>query len=138
MSSKLLKTSLWPLQMALFDRLSNDAALMAKITGVHDTTAPTNAEMPYITLGDDTVNDYSSKTFFGEEITHTLHCWSDYEGKKEAKEILDLMLQALSKEPLTLTPGFTLEGLTRDYMEVLEQGDYSHGVLRLRIKIKQN
>lgn len=131
-----MKTALWPLQQAIFERLTTDSALMARITGVHDEVKE-STKFPYVTLGEDTVNDYSSKTFDGEDITHTLHVWSKYKGKKEAKEILNLVLQAITSAPLVIAGGFVLDDARRDFIEVFpEEGQY-HGVMRLRFLIKQ-
>lgn len=131
-----MRTALWPLQQALFQRLTEDAALMARITGVHDEVAE-ETPLPYITLGEDTVSDYSTKTFDGEDITHTLHVWSGYKGKKEAKEILDLALQAIIASPLALAGDFQLEDARREMLEVFKDEDAYHGVMRLRFKITQ-
>jgi hypothetical protein len=130
-----MKTALWPLQQALYDRLKNDTTLITRADVLDD--VPKGTPMPYVTLGEETVNDYSSKTFDGEDATHTLHVWSDYNGKKEAKEILDLVLQSITANPLVI-PGFTLEGIQREFMEVFNDGGgVYHGVMRLRFYIKQ-
>lgn len=131
-----MKTALWPLQEALYTCLTSDATLMNRITGVHDEVAE-DKKLPYLTLGEDTVSDYSTKTFDGEDITHTLHVWSGYKGKKEAKEILNLALQVILSSPLTLPSGFQLEDAKREMLEVFKDGDVYHGVMRLRFKITQ-
>lgn len=133
----MLRTSLWAIQTALYSRLTNDTALMSKIHGVYDQTAPTGVSVPFVTLGNDTVNDYSTKTNEGEEVTHTLHVWSEYGGKKETKEVLDLVLQAVTKEPFILADPFSVDWVKREYMEVLDDNNGFHGVLRLRFHIKQ-
>jgi hypothetical protein len=129
----MIKTALWSLQKALYARLSSDSSITA---AVYDSEAEETAALPYIVLGDDTVSDFSTKTFDGEDITHTLHIWSAYKGKKEVKQLLDLVLQSVTSSPLTLT-GFTLEDARRDFMEIYQDEEYFHGVLRLRFKIKQ-
>lgn len=132
-----MKTALLPLQISLFNRLSNDADLSKKVTGVFD-SMPKNQSYPYISLGEDTANDWSTKTTTGEEITHTLHVWSRYDGKKEVKEIMNLILEAFS-QPLSLDSGFIVEFSTVELMEVLNDPDgiTRHGVMRLRFKISQ-
>ena len=133
-----MKTSLWPLQQALFQCLKADTALAAKVKGIFDEVPP-NQAFPYVTLGEDTVVDWSTKTNDGEEITHTLHVWSKYAGKKETKEILSLVLEAVTRQPLALAGGFSIDFSALDFMEVFidEDGITKHGVLRLRFKVKQ-
>ncbi|TCN25484.1 DUF3168 domain-containing protein [Mesobacillus foraminis] len=131
------KTSLFPLQDSIFERLNNDSAIKAKVTGVFD-SVPKNQPCPYIALGEDTVNDWSTKLEFGEEITHTLHVWSEYDGKKEVKEIMSLILEAMT-DPLSLDGGFSVEITNLDFMQVLDDPDgiSKHGIIRFRFKILQ-
>lgn len=132
-----MKSSLWPLQKALYERFSGHAPLMDRITGVFD-DAPKDQLAPYVTMGESTVMDWGTKVNDGEEVTATLHCWSEYPGKREAKEILSLMLEALS-EPLTIEGGFSVDLSRLEMMEVLDDPDgvTKHGVLRVRFLISQ-
>lgn len=131
-----MKTALWELQTAIHQRLSTDAALSH--VKVYD-AVESDAIFPHITLGDDTVNDWGDKLEPGEDITHTLHVWSRYKGKKEAKEILSLVLESLTSAPLSLGSGFSLCYARREFMEVITDidGITRHGVLRLRFNISQ-
>lgn len=132
-----MKTALLELQGALYARLSSDTNLSNRINGVFDNEAIEGTSAPYIVLGEDTANDWGTKTNNGEEITHTLHVWSDNEAKKETKEIMNLILQSLGT-PLSLGGGFLLEVKKREYMEVFKDPSGStHGVIRLRFKIKE-
>jgi hypothetical protein len=132
-----VKTALFPLQQSLWNRLTTHENLKEKITGVFD-AVPKDQEFPYVSLGEDTVTDWSTKTEAGESITHTLHVWSRYEGKKEAKEIMSLILEALA-QPLLLEGGFFVEVSRVEMMNVLEDPDLitRHGVMRLRFNISQ-
>jgi truncated hemoglobin YjbI len=130
-----MKTSLLPLQKAIYDRLSGDATLNNIITGVYDQVSA-DAVFPYVSIGEDNMTPRGTKNYNGENITTTLHCWSDYPGKKEAKQILDLMLQALTNTPLELS-GFSLVLSKVDQMRVFTDidGTTRHGVLVLRYYI---
>lgn len=129
------KTSLLPLQGALYTRLSNDTAIMNQVTGVYD-EVPEGTTFPYISLGEDTVTDWSTKTNSGEEITHTLHIWSDATGKVQTKQIMNNILQALST-PLSVS-GFFVSMDQVEFMNVLQDPDgYKHGIIRMRLKIKE-
>nr|WGD92767.1 DUF3168 domain-containing protein [Bacillus subtilis] len=86
-----MRSAMWPLQMAIFQRLSTDKELNARVTGVLDAVSK-DQKKPYVTTGDDDVSPFETKTSKGEIINIVLHCWSDYNGKKEAMQILDLML----------------------------------------------
>lgn len=132
----MLKTALWPLQEALFKRLSEDEALNAKVQGVFDEVGEDQL-YPYVTIGDPTVNPFETKTSYGEDIPWVLHCWSRYTGKKECMEILNLMLQAITKEPFVIE-GFSLLRVKIDpNMQVLTDIDNvtKHGILRVRFII---
>jgi N-acetyl-beta-hexosaminidase len=126
-----IKSASWPLQEAIYDRFKNDSTITVNVYDEVDETAT----LPYITIGEDTVTDFSTKDYTGENTTVTLHCFSNYEGKKEAKQLLDLMLRSLTKTPLTVV-GFSVEDLQREFLTVInEQGIY-HGIMRIRLKIK--
>lgn len=132
-----MKTALWPLQASLYNRLKNDTAVNGK-ANVYD-AVPEGAAMPYVTIGEDTSVPDSTKTYDAEEITHTLHVYSSYNGKKEVKEIMSLVLEASTKESLTLSNGFIVEMAELDLMQVMEinGSPAKHGVIRMRFKIKQ-
>lgn len=140
-----MRTAIYELQKALYQRLSNDPALMATVNGVFDGELPEGGEgeeavivdMPYIVIGEETVNDYSTKTSDGEELTKTIHVYSDYQGRKEAADIIDLMLQAISSAPLSYSAGFKFEGARRDFIEVIKEPECFHGVVRIRCRITQ-
>lgn len=133
----MIKTALFPFQSALYDRLKNDSSLAAVITDVYDNVPP-NATMPYLLIGDDTSNDDSNKTQYGEELTITIHIWSEYEGTKESKQLMDLALQSVTSAPLVLD-GFDCYFMRREMLEVLHEEDAGayHGIMRLRFKTKQ-
>ncbi|OLO40316.1 hypothetical protein BTR23_07455 [Alkalihalophilus pseudofirmus] len=130
--------SLWNIQVALKNRLENDETLMSKITGVLD-EIDSGQQFPYIRLGEDTLTDDGTKTFNIDNVTHTLHVFSQYKGKKEAKETLSLIREALN-DPLPIGNGFSLWSLQIEMMEVFEEdeGKTKHGVMRIRFKIRSD
>ncbi|EQM28460.1 tail protein [Bacillus licheniformis CG-B52] len=74
---------------------------------------------------------------FGENNTTVIHAWSRAEdGRREAKEILSLALQALTKEPLEVE-GFKPLQLSFLQSQVITDidGITQHGILRIRIYI---
>ncbi|MDL2028997.1 DUF3168 domain-containing protein [Bacillus subtilis] len=130
-----MRSAMWPLQTAIFQRLSTDKELNARVTGVLDAVSKDQIK-PYVTTGDDDVLPFETKTSKGEIINVVLHCWSDYNGKKEAMQILDLMLQAITREPLEIE-GFSLCRSEMRGMQVITDidGYTRHGILRMRYTI---
>ncbi|GED03065.1 DUF3168 domain-containing protein [Bacillus atrophaeus] len=127
-----MRSALWPLQAAIFERLSTDEELNVRVTGVFDAVSK-DQQKPYVTMGDDDVAPFETKTSNGEEINVVLHCWSDYNGKKEAQQVLSLMLQALTNKPLEIE-GFSLCRFVMRGMQVITDidGYTRHGILRMR------
>lgn len=130
-----LKSSSLPLQMAIFQKLNNDPILKTMITGVYDEVKE-GAILPYICFGEDTINSYDTKTDYGENTTLTMHVWSAGPGKTEAKRIADAMLQSLTASPITLNE-FNVEGLEREFIQFLQDGQVYHGICRFRVYTKQ-
>ncbi|WP_226639322.1 DUF3168 domain-containing protein [Priestia flexa] len=130
------RTSLWSLQQALYERLMSDNLLNKKITGVFDEVIE-GTPYPYVTIGEPTVLPFETKTSFGEEVAIVLHCWSQYPGKKEAFEILNLILGAITKSPLVITGGFSLLKTELEQMTVIIDIDdvTRHGIIRLKFYI---
>lgn len=134
-----MKTSAWPLHMAVYERLNTDTDLNNLITGVYDHVRET-AVMPYVTIGEQTISTFDTKINSGENITLVLHGWSNYSGKKEAYEMIDLMLQAFSKAPLSIEGGFSLVNFRRESGTTVIQdidGSTYHAILRVRAYITQ-
>lgn len=126
-----MKSPLLPLQKAIYDRLK--ASLSCP---VYD-HVPDGAAMPYVTLGEDTAVDWSTKLEPGMEVTHTLHVCSNYNGMAEAKQIIDQVVQALTGSPL-IVEGFAVVMASLDMLDTLRDPEgYRHGVVRFRFKITE-
>lgn len=126
-----MKSPLLPLQKAIYDRLKASLSYP-----VYD-NVPDGAVMPYVTLGEDTAIDWSTKLENGQEITHTLHVWSDYNGMAEAKQIIDQVIQAMTLSPLQVE-GFFVVLARLDMVETMRDPEgYRHGIVRFRFKIQE-
>lgn len=128
-------TSLLESQKALHIKLTGDATLMTKITGVFDVfSVPDKQTFPYITIGDMTEVSDNTLNRLGKEATITLHIWSQYKGKKEALDILNRLNQILDFGTMTIT-GQTLIMMKYDNAETifLEQDGIVHVPARFRI-----
>ena len=132
----MIKTALEPLQRAIVERLENDQILNTVITAVYDEIEQ-GAKLPYVQVGDDTVNPYDTKTSYGEDATITLHCYAPGPGKIKAKQIMGMVLEAITAAPLQLDGGFTVDGIRREFLEVYPDGKAYHGICRFRVYIKQ-
>jgi len=126
-----MKSPLLPLQKAIYDRLK------ANLTCPVYDNVPDGAKMPYVTLGEDTAVDWSTKLENGQEVTHTLHIWSEYKGMMESKQIIDQVIQAITSTPLVVE-GFFVVSARVDVVETMRDPEgYRHGIVRFRFKIQE-
>jgi putative phage tail protein p028 [bacillus phage SPP1] len=129
----MIKTSLLPLQIALFKRLKETGYKVFDYVE-HST------EYPYLAVGTPETKEFITKTNFGEEVIFTIHAWSNYKGKKECYEMLDSALKTISKKYLELNEEFKVfktEMLTLTVFDDID-GRTQHGILRLKFYIKEN
>ena len=100
---------------------------------------PENTPMPHIIAGEIEGRDWSDKFQPGQELTATIHVWSDYPGKKEVAEIMDGVLQALTSEPLSLNSEFSAvcEGLDMSEIIIDIDGVTRHGILRFKYLVEE-
>lgn len=132
-----IQTAMWELQTAIYQRLSSNPILSAKVTGVFDAVDEDQA-YPYVTISEPSMLPFETKQKFGEELSVVIHAWSTYSGKREAIDILNLCLASLSTR-MTLN-GFTVRKVEVDSMRVFDDADprIRHGVLRLKYTIQNN
>jgi hypothetical protein len=83
-------------QTAVYSALTSDVTLMGMVTGVHD-AVPQDASFPYITVGDDSLNEWDTNTTLGVDGSITIHTWSRYRGRKESKQIQGAIYNALHR-----------------------------------------
>ena len=91
------------LQKAIWQKLSSDPALTAKIGagGVVDRVMPKRA-FPYLVIGEIITSDWSTSTEPGEEHFITIEIWSDKDGHVEAQALAGQVRDLLHNQPLTL------------------------------------
>ncbi|MBY6265571.1 DUF3168 domain-containing protein [Azospirillum sp. 412522] len=95
---------------------------------------PQGQAFPYVVIGEDVVTDWPMLgDDEAEEIDLTLHVWSRYAGRKEAKTLMAAIRTALHQQPLQVdgqqlvTLRFAFETL---FIE--PDGLTRHGVIRFR------
>ncbi len=121
--------SLW---QAIYDRLSSDSPLMAEISGIFD-PPPEGQDLPYLTLGEGNVRDWSAKDFSGQEHLLDIHIWSGMRGGGQIRSLADQVASLLTDQDLALN-GHQLVTLKFIFFENFfdDNGDVRHGILRFR------
>lgn len=119
---------------------------LAQITRIEAQTSysvfddnPEGEPYPYVTMGEVTARDWSDKFEPGQEVYSTIHVWSQYPGRKEAEEMGDGVLQALTLMPLDLSPNFraVLDAFESYDLIVDLDGVTRHGILRMKYLIEE-
>ena len=100
---------------------------------------PENAVFPYVTMGEITARDWSDKSADGTEVHSTIHIWSQYPGRKEADEMSDAILQALTSSDLDLSPNFraSFDRLDSYNLIIDLDGVTRHGILIIKYLIEE-
>lgn len=130
-------SALLSIQKAIFDRLTFDETLMSKVTGVFD-DVPEGHAFPYVTIGDATSSPFRTMSRFGEEVTITLHIWSQYKGFKEANEILTELNRLLADQDLVVD-GYDVMSSMYEFSETIRDpdGKTRHLPVRYRIVVQK-
>jgi len=124
------------LQSAIYSRLNGDNTLTSTHgAGVYDEVQEGNS-YPFITIGEETAIDYSTKDVDGGELTINIHVWSQYKGSKETKTIMDRIHDLLHDYSLNVT-GYNLINSRFEYSDIMRDPDgvTRHGVMRFRAVI---
>lgn len=100
---------------------------------------PENEAYPYVVLGEISARDWSDKFEAGQEVTSTIHTWSQYKGRQEIEEMNDAIEQALTIAPLDLGANFRAVCQDLDSYDLLTDidGKTRHGILRFRYLIEE-
>lgn len=129
-----MKSPLWPLQTALFQRVKALSTFR-----VSDATEE-QAEFPYIKMGETHCLPWSDKSKPGQTVIQTFHFWSRYQGRKECLEMMDEVLRSITGGwTPDLGSEFRVVHQELDGQEVIVDLDGStrHGVLRMKYLIEE-
>lgn len=126
--------SLW---QAIYDKLLSDGGLMAGISGIFD-PVPEGQELPYLSIGEGSIRDWSAKDFNGQEHLLDIHIWSGLKGGGQVRSLADQVVILLADQNLTLI-GHQLVRLEFTFFENFfdEDGQVRHGILRFRARTIQ-
>lgn len=115
------------------------AAIYAKVSAigwpVYD-HVPQETEFPYIVIGDDTSTPWDTDDSIGSETTCTIHVWSRHRGRKEVKEIMRTVYEALHRQEVSIIGGALVE-CQAEFQESFMDPDglTRHGVIRFRLTV---
>lgn len=87
-----MKSPMTAMQTAIYTRL---VALMPAGTRIYD-DVPQGTACPYLSLGEFDVVNWGTALTPGTDNYFSVHVWSQYAGWKEASDLADLIVQALS------------------------------------------
>lgn len=121
------------LQTAIYSKLNTDSNLTTTLGCAVFDEVPATATYPYIVLGEETANEYDTKDLKGSQTTINLHIWSEYQGSKECKNIMDRVHDLLHDGNINVT-GFNLINLRFEFSDIMRDPDgvTRHGVMRFR------
>lgn len=139
MMNKKLVSTLGLVKSAVYKRLSEDPAIQSVVSGVYD-HVDKHARFPYIVLGEMTGFPWDSKTSAGQEVTITIHTWSDYPGDEEILlKIHPLIFDAISREPIDVGENFAVMLARLEMEETIESPDgrARQGITRFRFRIME-
>jgi len=128
------------LQSGLYSLLAADTALtdlLANSPGIYD-HVPHDAMTPYVAIGDTIVNDWDTDDSRGLDAEATLHVWSEYRGRFEAKQIQDAIYNALHRTDQLTVAGASVIDVFQTYAdtELDPDGLTRHGVQRITITLE--
>jgi hypothetical protein len=124
----------WELQKAVFTKISaaSITGIGSVAVGVYD-HVPTGTAYPYISLGEETAINIGTKDKDGNEHTLTLHVWSQYQGRREIKEIMQSIYTQLHDTDISVT-GASFVNIKQEFETTLMEVDgiTRHGIIRFR------
>lgn len=119
-------------QTALYNAL-NVSAITSDLSCAVTNQPLQDQSYPFITIGEETSVDYSTKDQVGGEYTVNLDVWSQYKGSKEVKQIMDKIHDLLHDSSISVS-GFNLINLRFEFADIMRDPDgvTRHGVMRFR------
>ena len=115
------------------------AAIYEKVSAIGWPTfdhVPQETTFPYIVIGDDTSIPWDTDDSIGSETTCTIHIWSRHRGRKEVKEIMRTVYEALHRQELSIVGGSLVECSAEFAESFLDpDGLTRHGVIRFRLTV---
>lgn len=122
-------------QTVVYQALSASAELTRLVTGVYD-AVPQGQSFPYVSIGEDSHNEWDTVTTNGSDATITIHSWSRERGRMEIKQIQGAIYSALHNATVTHN-GYRIESVqwlgSESFMD--QDGLTRHGVSTFRVML---
>jgi hypothetical protein len=93
-------------ERAAWDRLRADLLMVAYRNSIFR-FVPTTTAFPYIRIGDAVMSQKGARDHSGEEVSLLVHVFSEYASDRQAAEIVNRAVRALTTEPLVMIDGYT-------------------------------
>jgi len=95
---------------------------------------------PFVTIGEDTLNEWDTDEQNGADVTITIHTWSRYYGRKETKEMQGAIYTALHRQQTNLSySGYLFVDCfflsSESFLDT--DGQTRHGVQTFRVIIRE-
>lgn len=121
------------LQKAIYQILAASLPLQSIVAGRIFDEVPQGEDYPYIVIGDDDLKPWDLDCKLGFEALITIHAFSRYKGRKEAKEIGAKIYDLLHNASI-VTDNFTSAVCVSDMQTTIVEGDgvTRHLVARFR------
>lgn len=121
------------LQTGIYSTLSGDTNLTTTLGATVVDEVKHGTGYPFVSIGEETAVDYSTKDLVGGEYTVNIDVWSQYRGSKETKQIMDRIHTLLHNVSISVS-GFNLINLRFEYSDIMRDpdGKTRHGVMRFR------
>lgn len=95
--------SQWAVQQAVKAKLDAATALTAiTSTRIYD-HVPQDTIYPYVVLGEMNATPMDTMTFTGMQIFLNVYCWSRNRGRREIRQMMEKIYEALNRQALTIT-----------------------------------
>jgi hypothetical protein len=118
------------LRTSIYSRLSGYSALTTLLSSsgaiyefVPQELADTDAEFPFLFIGDMDASEFDADDRTGARVPITLHAWSRYRGKKECAEILDACYDALHRYTALAVTGYNVIDVQWDGSQIMRDPD---------------
>ena len=122
------------IQSAIYQRLSDQLTMPVYDAVPQAEDSGDNSLFPYVTIGEDSVNEFDTDTDNGFDIDATIHVWSRYRGRREVKQIMGDIYNAMHLHDLAVSNSNTVLCLFQTADSFMDaDGITRHGVITFRI-----
>lgn len=123
----------WQIQKAIYDELISFVPLNNFVDDRIYDDVPEQEVFPFVNIGEDTGIQWDTDNSNGVESTLTIHVWSREPGRRECKEIMQVIYGALHRTEIsvdTMDTVFLLWEFSETFLD--PDGKTRHGVMRFR------